>query len=631
MTKLEAALDAARRGFHIFPLAPNTKKPALKGDWKEHATQDESQIRQWWESNPEYNLAGRTDAFFVVDVDINRGGLATIQALRLMEGSQKTLTSMTHSGGGHQIYALPPGVSISGGVDKLGPGVDVKSYGGYIVLPGSTIKENPYVWVRECAPEPAPQWMLEKCQTPKGKSALAGKRLVEEDETTYEMAENWLRLRAPREVNEGRRDAEAFAFAARMYDFAAERTYAREMTERWNGAACFPPLDSEDIERVVRSAETNRANPIGIDHPLASFSPVEIAARKPKEAAPAAVGKFYYLRADASSRRALLCPREPLIENIMHRGAEAVMIGAPGGGKTFGALDLSYHVTKGLPWAGNATHQGAVVYFAAEAQEGINTRVAALEKHYGALDDTPLFVVPVAPDLAHGLEDTRQMVDLIKKVEAECGQTVELFVVDTLNRVIAGGDENGSKDMGAVLNATRIIRAATSSASLIIHHPGKDESKGGRGHSSVFGAVDTEMRMARHTLTVTKWRDGVSGHKVNFRIMPIRIGADTKGRDMTSCYVQIRMEGEIDPIGLTPAENEIMEVIAAGTEDDNSTPFTIKEIIKWMTETDGDTMVTPPPKRTALLKHVRALSQKGWLNENFPKRQPGQYLRAEPK
>ena len=174
-------------------------------------------------------------------------------------------------------------------------------------------------------------------------------------------------------------------------------------------------------------------------------------------------GKFYWLRADAAARLALEASGEPLLENVMHCDTEAMLIGKPGGGKTFTVLDWFYHGAKGAPRAGLATKQGAYVFVAAEAQAKINDRIAALEKKYGPLGNTPLVVIPVAPDLAHGLQDTRELIAMLFEIEKELGQKIRIVAIDTLNRALAGGDENSSKDIGAVINATGLIRSPTPS------------------------------------------------------------------------------------------------------------------------------------------------------------------------
>ena len=66
-------------------------------------------------------------------------------------------------------------------------------------------------------------------------------------------------------------------------------------------------------------------------------------------------------------------------------------------------------------------------------------------------------------------------------IEAKTGQKVEFFVVDTLARAIAGGDENSSKDVGALIRAVDFIRVEAKTHALVIHHPARTRDMGGRG------------------------------------------------------------------------------------------------------------------------------------------------------
>ena len=76
MTKLEWALQHAADGFFVFPLKPNSKKPAISG-WQDAATRNQIQIEKWWRHNPDYNIGIYTGKFgddggalLVVDVDV---------------------------------------------------------------------------------------------------------------------------------------------------------------------------------------------------------------------------------------------------------------------------------------------------------------------------------------------------------------------------------------------------------------------------------------------------------------------------------------------------------------------------------------------------------------------------------
>ena len=100
------------------------------------------------------------------------------------------------------------------------------------------------------------------------------------------------------------------------------------------------------------------------------------------------------------------------------------------------------------------------------------------------------------------------------------GWDVGLVVIDTLNRAMAGGDENSSQDMGNfIANCDRVAKVLGCLV-LIVHHSGKNEAAGSRGHSSLLGAVDTEIEVAPSKaakvgkLTITKSRDGQDGDEV---------------------------------------------------------------------------------------------------------------------
>jgi hypothetical protein len=568
--RLAAAREHARNQTRIFAVDPNGKKPAFLG-WQIGASTDEDRFGRWLAENPKYNLGTPTDELLVIDVDPKNGG--SIDAL----GSPlpDTQISATPSGGWHFIYDLPADIRVRGSVGKLAPGIDVRSSGNLIVLPGSTINGRDYRWLEGYSPKErkraiAPDWLTELARAagkPGQKSKAAGEHLASETDETVARAEHYIRELAP-EAEQGNRDSTAFKVAATLFDFPVSEGTALELMTEWNDTKCSPPLEPDIIAQKVASARRNRQNPIGLRSTSSGFESVEIAERRQLAKPPTEDAfeteereKFYLVRADEMSRRALEKPREWLVENIMYCCDEAELIGKPGEGKSFFALDLGYHIVKGQPFAGNKVTQGPFVYIAAEAQEGIKTRVRALEQHYGPLSDAPFYFIPVAPDLAGGLRDAKALAAKIKEAERLAGKPVALFIVDTLSRAMGGRNENAPEVMGAVLNAVRYLRAETGAGSLVIHHPGWN-SDHGRGHSSQFGAVDVEMWMENQVVTVRKIRDGEGGYEVAFRRKTITLGFREDGSRITSCYVETgkRQEVQVQP---TAGQAEVLEIAAA--------------------------------------------------------------------
>jgi uncharacterized protein DUF3987/bifunctional DNA primase/polymerase-like protein/primase-like protein len=275
-TRLEAAREAVRRGFYVFPLASNSKTPALEGDWHEHATQDDVKLVEWFGGRSGFNIAGRTDHLLVVDVDPKKGGDIGLQYLSLAGEMPETGGTTTHSGGFHLMYALPPDVRVGNSTEKIAVGVDVKSADGYVVLPGSTISGKAYKWTNDRAPVPAPEWLIEECGRADDRPPNAGKRLVEEDDWARDRSWKYL-VEEAAESSEGSRNADCVRHANRCFDFALDIDSCIAYMLEWNNGKCFPPLESDEIERTVRSAAKSRKKAFGCDHPLApGFDPYEM-------------------------------------------------------------------------------------------------------------------------------------------------------------------------------------------------------------------------------------------------------------------------------------------------------------------------------------------------------------------
>lgn len=86
--------------------------------------------------------------------------------------------------------------------------------------------------------------------------------------------------------------------------------------------------------------------------------------------------------------------------------------------------------------------------------------------------------------------------DLVQAVKA-AGWQGGILALDTLNRAAPGMDENDSKSMGEVIGAAKAIQAELGGLVLLVHHTGKDATKGLRGHSSLHAALDAAIEVTR--------------------------------------------------------------------------------------------------------------------------------------
>lgn len=231
-----------------------------------------------------------------------------------------------------------------------------------------------------------------------------------------------------------------------------------------------------------------------------------------------------------------------LVKGLLDVAVMAVVYGPSNSGKTFWTIDLAYHIAIGAPWRGRRVIQASVLYLAAEGGRGVINRVAALKQAHGVLD-VPLAVKRAGLDLLHDQADLQHIVDLSAEVKAKLPDAPHLIVIDTLSRVMAGGDENSAADMTALIRNIDAIRAATGATTLLVHHTGKDAARGARGHSSLRAATDTEIEIANEdgarAAVVTKQRDHNGGETFAFDLESVTLGTDQDGDDVTSCIVKV--------------------------------------------------------------------------------------------
>lgn len=199
-------------------------------------------------------------------------------------------------------------------------------------------------------------------------------------------------------------------------------------------------------------------------------------------------------------------PKAPLVEGWLDQGDFAVMFGRSGAGKSFVAIDIAGAVATGNWWHGAEVEAGHVLYLIAEGAQGVPDRWRAWKARnniYSSVDR--MHWLPVRVNLRAPL--WAQAV-----AQAAATVTPSLVIIDTLARTFAGGNENSSEDMGAYVAGADTIRETTGATVLVVHHSGKDESAGSRGHSSLLGALDAELAVRNGgdgiiTIESTKQKD----------------------------------------------------------------------------------------------------------------------------
>lgn len=548
MTKYEHAKALAAQGFDIFPIAAGANAPPLIKDWPNKAAPN----ADYWDLiAPDANIAIHCKGMCVVDIDVKKGGTDTYQSLKETYGWPDTRTCRTPSGGGHLYYRLPPGhPGVSNSVEVLGAGVDVRSTNGYVAAPGSTRPDGEYIWLDTTVPiAPVPEWLLSRLDTIVPKmSTIAPKTgtIPDADETTVGKARDWLRT-AQRSVKGRGGDQRAYEVACGVRDFGLSYQQACELmrSEVWDYGCGWREGRLE--EKPIASAYRYAQNEPGVRvAQAADFPPVQATSAEQDFSVDAPVSPTgeMYTQGEQKQRKsnqmkslAQLAADDTkgagyLIKGLLQKASYAELYGAPGEGKTFGALDMAYHVAAGMPWMGKRTKQGPVLYLAYEGFGGLRNRAKALRQKYGDAD-VPLFIVNASFNLREQ-QGRKELAAILAGME----EKPAFVVIDTLARALMGGDENSAQDIGAFNTAIAALIEHTQACVMILHHSGKDKSKGARGSSALLGALDTEIEMDAGAITSRKQRDVDLGDAIGFRLVPVMVGVDEDDEPVMSCVLE---------------------------------------------------------------------------------------------
>jgi AAA domain len=261
-----------------------------------------------------------------------------------------------------------------------------------------------------------------------------------------------------------------------------------------------------------------------------------------------------------------------LVERFLGAGELSCFFGAPGAGKSVLVGDLGAHVAAGRPWFGRRVERGGVLYVAAERAGVVKRRLAAFRRHHG-LDDLPLAVIEGPADLRNSPSDAALIASYADQLADRTGMPTRFIIAETVSRLLAGGDENSPRDMGALIgNLSRLQEA--SDHVLTVHHIPADGTQRLRGHGALLGACDVTVRVEKatghRTATTDKVNDGDEGESVyfDFESVDLHHDADT-GITTTAPVVVPREAPAIGASGkprLTPDQQTMFSILYdAGT------------------------------------------------------------------
>jgi hypothetical protein len=264
--------------------------------------------------------------------------------------------------------------------------------------------------------------------------------------------------------------------------------------------------------------------------PLPVLTVPPAAPADPNETPPS---RFPVLTADELAQ---MPPLRWRVRGVLPEGGLAAIYGPSGSGKSFVLLDLLGAVAESRPWFGYRTTACPVTLVCLEGEHGMAQRVAAYREKHGRAPANMRFIA--APFALLEAGDVQALAEAIDAAGGAGG----IVAIDTLNRAATGADENDSRDMGRVIAGAKALQAALSGLVVLVHHAGKDATRGMRGHSSLHAALDAVVEVTRdgdrREWRLAKSKDGRDGEAHPFRLVEVELGVDADGETVSSCVIE---------------------------------------------------------------------------------------------
>jgi hypothetical protein len=199
---------------------------------------------------------------------------------------------------------------------------------------------------------------------------------------------------------------------------------------------------------------------------------------------------------------------------------------------------MAHAIATGNDFAGHKVfNAGAVLYVCGEGQGALSRRIKALVLAKGGFDDNFL-MLNEAVDISNfaDIQKLKNVVDNVKPA---------LVIIDTFSSCNGGINENDNSEVGRALKALKDAVSNGFTSSLIIHHSGKDETRGARGAIVFKNNVDYMMEAKRGdntmqtVLTCQKMKDGEHFSSIAFDAEIVELGLiNQNGTQATSLILR---------------------------------------------------------------------------------------------
>lgn len=219
------------------------------------------------------------------------------------------------------------------------------------------------------------------------------------------------------------------------------------------------------------------------------------------------------------------------IKGMLHLGDVVTIYGQSNVGKSLVVLEILRHISTGQNLGALKVRKGSIAYLAAEAPTSIKRRAAVL----GLTEEDGQFFV------GEGRIDLRDEVSIESMMrnlqQLEAVTKLRVVVFDTFSLSIPDADENSATAMSQAISNAKRIALSLDVCVILVHHEGKDDTRGARGSTAIKGGVDVELRLERSDEVVhlvgTKMRDGLLNDRIAFKIQGQTMGIDDDGDEVS--------------------------------------------------------------------------------------------------
>ena len=214
-----------------------------------------------------------------------------------------------------------------------------------------------------------------------------------------------------------------------------------------------------------------------------------------------------------------------VVENLIEENTIVVFYGAPKSGKSLSVQHLCHYLAIGQAWCDHEVKaKSHVIYFAFEDPNLLKLRQKALLAQFpppNLKECGQVKIIGNPPDVfkKETLMAIRDEFFLMSDIY-EVAHSI--LVIDTLAMANKNlGDENTSTAMAKVVEQLQTFNLYRITV-ILVHHSGKDRTKGMRGHNSLEAGVDNIFEVSKKKETVsikqTHWRNGESGKTIELNL-----------------------------------------------------------------------------------------------------------------